>query len=426
MFKIKVLIAALAVLMLGTPAYAEPTTPITYNAGTTATRYTGLAFDTCTAPTLAQLTAWKASPYRAVGIYVGGVNRTCAQPQLTPAWVSGATAMGWRLVPIYLGLQAPCGTRRYKMSTTSSNREAVREADDAVAKAKALGLLPGGAIYNDMENYDRTNTVCRNAVLHYLSAWTKELHLQRYVSGIYANLSSGALDLAAAYNSTSYARPDALWIARWDGNSALTGWAGVPNTFWAVGQRGKQYKGDHAESYGGVTLNIDNDRFDAPVASVVYRYTVRTTVYSYSGPSTAYPIRSTIPANTSLRLVCQTFGPKIGTTTVWDKLVEGTYVTDYYVRTPNKTGYSAPLPGCAFPFQTTVNGLSRRHGPGTAYTAYPGTLPIGSLAWVTCQAPGSKVGTTAVWDRLTDGSWVTDYYVATASNTTYSVPIRRC
>ncbi|HEY3510053.1 glycoside hydrolase domain-containing protein [Kribbella sp. NPDC051137] len=426
MFKIKVLIAALAVLMLGTPAYAEPTTPITYNAGTTATRYTGLAFDTCTAPTLAQLTAWKASPYRAIGIYVGGVNRTCAQPQLTPAWVSGATAMGWRLVPIYLGLQAPCGTRRYKMSTTSSNREAVREADDAVAKAKALGLLPGGAIYNDMENYDRTNTVCRNAVLHYLSAWTKELHLQRYVSGIYANLSSGALDLAAAYNSTSYARPDALWIARWDGNSALTGWAGVPNTFWAVGQRGKQYKGDHAESYGGVTLNIDNDRFDAPVASVVYRYTVRTTVYSYSGPSTAYPIRSTIPANTSLRLVCQTFGPKIGTTTVWDKLVEGTYVTDYYVRTPNKTGYSAPLPGCAFPFQTTVNGLSRRHGPGTAYTAYPGTLPIGSLAWVTCQAPGSKVGTTAVWDRLTDGSWVTDYYVATASNTTYSVPIRRC
>ncbi|GAA1616368.1 glycoside hydrolase domain-containing protein [Kribbella karoonensis] len=426
MFKIKVLIAALAVLMLGTPAYAEPTTPITYNAGTTATRYTGLAFDTCTAPTLAQLTAWKASPYRAIGIYVGGVNRTCAQPQLTPAWVSGATAMGWRLVPIYLGLQAPCGTRRYKMSTTSSNREAVREADDAVAKAKALGLLPGGAIYNDMENYDRTNTVCRNAVLHYLSAWTKELHLQRYVSGIYANLSSGALDLAAAYNSTSYARPDALWIARWDGNSALTGWAGVPNTFWAVGQRGKQYRGDHAESYGGVTLNIDNDRFDAPVASVVYRYTVRTTVYSYSGPSTAYPIRSTIPANTSLRLVCQTFGPKIGTTTVWDKLVEGTYVTDYYVRTPNKTGYSAPLPGCAFPFQTTVNGLSRRHGPGTAYTAYPGTLPIGSLAWVTCQAPGSKVGTTAVWDRLTDGSWVTDYYVATASNTTYSVPIRRC
>lgn len=428
MFKAKVLVIALTVLFVGpsTVASAEPTTPITYNAGTTATRFTGLAFDTCSAPTLAQMTAWKASPYKAVGIYFGGVNRTCAQPQLTPSWVTAVTAMGWRLVPIYLGLQAPCGTRKYKMSTASSNRDAVRDADDAVAKAKALGLLPGSALYNDMENYDNKNTVCRSAVLHYLSAWTKELHLQRYASGVYVNQASGAPDLAAAYNSTSYARPDALWIARWDGNSALTGWPPVPNAFWAVGQRGKQYRGDHTETYGGVTLNIDNDRFDAPVASVAYVYTVRTTVHSYSGPSTAYPVRSTIAANTSLRIACQTFGQKIGTTTVWDKLIDGTYVTDYYVRTPNKTGYSAPLPGCSFPFQTTINNLTRRHGPGTAYTAYTSTLPIGSLAWVTCQAPGSKVGTTTVWDRLTDGSWVTDYYVATASNTTYTTPLRRC
>jgi hypothetical protein len=428
MFKVKVLVAALAVLVIGpsAPAMAAPTTPLTYNAGTTATRYTGLAFDTCTAPTLAQMSAWLASPYRAVDIYIGGVNRSCAQPQLTPSWVSAVTAMGWRLVPIYLGLQAPCSTRTYKMSTASSNRDAVRDADDAVAKAKALGILPGSAIYNDMEHYDNTNTVCRNAVLHYLSAWTAQIHAQRYLSGVYGHQNSGAPDLAAAYNSTSYARPDALWIARWDLNSSLTGWPTVPNTFWAVGQRGKQYRGDHNETYGGVTLNIDNDRFDAPVASVAYRYSVRTTIHSYSGPSTAYPVRSTIAANTTVRIVCQTFGPKIGTTTVWNKLIDGTYVTDYYVRTPNKTGYSAPIPGCSYPFQTTINNLTRRHGPGTAYAAYPSTLPIGSLAWITCQAPGSKVGTTSVWDRLSDGSWVTDYYVATGSKTTYTAPIRRC
>ena len=71
---------------------AEPTTPITYNAGTTATRFTGPAFDTCTAPTLAQMTAWRASPYKAVGIYIGGVNRSCAQPRLTPTWVTAVTA----------------------------------------------------------------------------------------------------------------------------------------------------------------------------------------------------------------------------------------------------------------------------------------------------------------------------------------------
>ena len=428
MFKAKIAVVAAATLLLGpsAPALAEPTTPLTYNAGTTATRFTGLAFDTCTAPTLAQMTAWKAAPYKAIGIYIGGVNRSCAQPQLTANWVTAVTAMGWRLVPIYLGLQAPCGTRTYKMSTTASNREGVRDADDAVAKAKALGILPGSAIYNDMENYDNTNTVCRSAVLHYLSAWTKELHLQRYLSGVYGHQNSGAPDLSAAYNSTSYARPDALWIARWDLNSSLTGWPTVPNTFWAIGQRGKQYRGDHTEMYGGVTLNIDNDRFDAPVASVSYHYTVRTTIHSYSGPSTAYPVKTTIPANASVRIVCQTFGPKIGTTIVWNKLIDGTYVTDYYVRTPNKPGYSAPIPGCSFPFQTTINNLSRRHGPGTSYATYPGLLPIGSLAWITCQLPGTKVGTTSVWDRLSDGSYITDRYVATASKTTYTAPIRGC
>ena len=430
MIRVKVLAVVVAAVLFGlpVPAAAEPTTPLTYNAGTTATRFTGLAFDTCTAPTLAQMTAWRASPYKAIGIYIGGVNRSCAQPQLTPSWVTAVTAMGWRLIPIYLGLQAPCSTRTtaLKMSTTSSNRQATREADDAVAKAKALGILPGSAIYNDMEHYDNTNATCRSAVLHYLSAWTKQVHVQRYLSGVYAHQNSGAPDLAAAYNSTSYARPDALWIARWDGNSSLTGWPTVPNTFWAVGQRGKQYQGDHNETHGGVTLNIDSDRFDAPVASVWYRYTVRATIHSYSGPSTAYPIRSTIAANSSLRIVCQTFGPKIGTTTVWDKLIDGTYVTDYYVRTPNKPGYSAPIPGCSFPFQTTINNLTRRHGPGTAYAAYPSPLPIGSLAWITCQAPGSRVGTTSVWNRLSDGSWVTDYYVGTTSKTTYTAPIRRC
>jgi hypothetical protein len=35
-----------------------------------------------------------------------------------------------------------------------------------------------------------------------------------------------------------------------------------------------------------------------------------------------------------------------------------------------------------------------------------GSLPTGALAWVTCQRVGSKVGTTSVWDKLTNGRWV--------------------
>ena len=69
---------------------------------------------------------------------------------------------------------------------------------------------------------------------------------------MYANLSTGGAHLSAAFGSSTYARPDALWIARWDMSSSLTGWAGVPDARWAVHQRGKQYRGDHVETWGGL------------------------------------------------------------------------------------------------------------------------------------------------------------------------------
>ena len=119
-------------------------------------------------------------------------------------------------------------------------------------------------------------------------------------------------------------------------------------------------------------------------------------------------------------------GPKVGTTSVWDKLTTGSYVTDYYVSTPSNTGYSAPLPRCAYPFQVTVAGALNEHtGPGVSYPV-KGSLAAGALAWVTCQHAGSKVGTTSVWDKLTNGRWVTDYYVSTLNKTSYSKPVPRC
>jgi hypothetical protein len=79
-----------------------------------------------------------------------------------------------------------------------------------------------------MEPYTATNASCRATVLQYLSGWTKETRRLGYIAGVYAQLSSGARNLAQSYTSTSYARPDAPWIARYDGVSALSGWAGVP------------------------------------------------------------------------------------------------------------------------------------------------------------------------------------------------------
>jgi hypothetical protein len=80
------LTAALLALTI-TPAAAEPATSLSYPTSASATRLTGYAFDACVAPTLETMQAWKiASPYQGVGIYIGGVSRSCAQPNLTASW----------------------------------------------------------------------------------------------------------------------------------------------------------------------------------------------------------------------------------------------------------------------------------------------------------------------------------------------------
>src|ERR1044071_99276 len=48
-----------------------------------ASQYVGLGFDACTAPSRRSMLAWAGSPYRAIGVYIGGLNRGCSQPNLT-------------------------------------------------------------------------------------------------------------------------------------------------------------------------------------------------------------------------------------------------------------------------------------------------------------------------------------------------------
>jgi Domain of unknown function (DUF1906) len=413
-----------------TPAAAEPATAVLYPSSASATRLTGYAFDTCSAPPLVSMQAWKtASPYQGVGIYIGGVSRSCTQPNLTATWVTVASLQGWRIIPIYVGHQAPCtsGPDARKFTDITAASLGTADAADAAVLAQALGILPGSAIYGDMEHYLPIDPVCRTAVLGYVSAWTKQLHRLGYLAAVYANLASGAKHLSEAYVAPDYARPDAVWMASWDGVATLTDWAGIPNVQWSNHQRGKQYRGDHDETYGGIKINIDSDLFDAPVATVGYAYQVTSAVSlnGRSGPKTSAPIVQTYAPGATVDVVCQTAGTKIGTTPVWNKLTDGSYVSDYYVSTPSKTSYSAPLPRCTYPLQVTIPTLNKRTGPGSRY-AISGTLPGGALGWVSCQRFGYKVATTSVWDELDDGEYVSDYYLATPSKTTYSPPLPRC
>ena len=231
-------------------------------------------------------------------------------------------------------------------------------------------MLKGGAIYYDMEQYTTTASACRSAVLRFLSAWTSELHRLGYVSGVYENLNLGARDLAGVYNSAAYARPDALWIARYDLDPALTGWAGIADNLWAVHQRAKQYQADFTASYGGVRLAIDADNLDAPVATTAFTYQATAAVRARSGQGRSYPLVKMDPKGSQPRGGVPGAGSAVGTSTVWDKLNDGSYVTDYYVSTPSKTGYSAPVTRCLYPYQVTPG--QRGEGAERARRLLPG------------------------------------------------------
>jgi hypothetical protein len=223
--------------------------------------YTGPGFDACSTPSSATMSAWAASPYRAVGIYIGGANEACAQTNLTAAWVQQETAAGWTLLPVYVGLQAPsngCGCAAITASEASAQGTAA--ADDAINQAEAVGIPPGNPLYDDMEAYNRT-TANTDAVLAFLEAWTTELHAHGYLSGIYSSANSGITDLVNEVG-TGYVEPDEIWIADWN-DEETTSDPYVPSGDWVNHERLHQYRGGHNETYDGVTINIDSDYVDA-------------------------------------------------------------------------------------------------------------------------------------------------------------------
>ena len=226
--------------------------------------YSGLGFDACSAPSASQLAAWGSSPYRAVGVYVGGTNMACSQPNLTAAWVAGQEAAGWYPIPVYVGLQAPgnsCGCAAIDPSEASAEGSAA--ASDAVSDARALGIGAGNPIYFDMEAY-APGGLTTSAVLAFLSAWTTQLHADGYESGVYGSAASGISDLVAQYG-TGYNEPDQIWFADWNGEQTSSS-PYIPSGDWGAHQRLHQYSGGVDETYGGVTLNIDGDYLGGAVA----------------------------------------------------------------------------------------------------------------------------------------------------------------
>lgn len=249
----------------GTAGTAAPKTAPAMNplspVGMDAVAYTGNAFDVCSAPTEAQMAAWKAnSPYDAIGINIGGANRQCAQPNLTAQWVHDEAAAGWHFFLLYKGPQAPgtvCTTCT-TMSTTDPNDQAIQVATDAVDQAAALGFQPGTPIFYDLDGYadGGSNTT---TVLNFLTEWV--VGLGEYQAGVHGSMDSAVQDLVANYQSQDYYTPDYLDFASGNGVQS-TADASIPTADWQYQQRINEYGIGQSQTYGGVTLTVDSDYMD--------------------------------------------------------------------------------------------------------------------------------------------------------------------
>jgi Domain of unknown function (DUF1906) len=232
-------------------------------------RGSGLGFDACTAPSVATMTAWLASPYRVAGTYLGGDNWACSYGNFSKSWVNQVAAEGWRFIPIWVGPQAPCSTipGATLISPAKATAEGKAQAASASATAASFGYGTGTPVYFDMEGYDSSNTSCKHGVLHFLDGWTQGLHAAGYTSGVYSSAASGIADLASEYGKPGYDSPDDIWIADWTGDPVLTD-PNLPNRDWPSHQRLHQYYGGHLETWGSASVDVDNDVIDGAVAGL--------------------------------------------------------------------------------------------------------------------------------------------------------------
>jgi surface antigen len=78
------------------------------------------------------------------------------------------------------------------------------------------------------------------------------------------------------------------------------------------------------------------------------------------------------------------------------------------------------------PYLTVASpSLNERSSPSTSATVV-GSLPYHSTIYISCQTSGSLVGASYIWDRLTNGAYVSDYWTNTPGQNTWTSTIPQC
>ncbi|WP_369204092.1 DUF1906 domain-containing protein, partial [Streptomyces sp. PU-14G] len=236
--------------------------------------FQGDAFDTCQAPSAATMRAWKGpSPFGAVGVYIGGRGRACPkQKHLSADWVAEVNRQGWKLLPIYVGSQAPCviakNKQKFRMDTKDPYGLGRQEGQDAVRSAQQLGMAKNSALYLDMEAYRYKKKSCADTTLRFIQGWNSAVRAQGYVAGFYSSANYGIAHLEKARAAGARGLPTAVWFARWHVPASVDKERNLNPKAWQPHRRIHQHTGNVKRTYGGHTVTVDHNLVDAPVAVV--------------------------------------------------------------------------------------------------------------------------------------------------------------
>jgi surface antigen len=167
-------------------------------------------FDILLAPSQSEMDAWLSSPYRDIGVYIGGCDASVAPPSgmkdgcgnvpaqvsaraknsnLDSGWVSHVSnnGNGWGIMPLWVGPQSSCITSNpsdhnliENAIQTTASALGTSEADEAASRASELGM-GNSIVYYDMEAYITGNSSCSGNVGQFLSGWVNELHLKGFL-----------------------------------------------------------------------------------------------------------------------------------------------------------------------------------------------------------------------------------------------------
>lgn len=207
-------------------------------------------FDTSCYPGDQAMSLWKRlSPYVFVAYYL---HAPCHFDQSWLGHRAALDAMGWNLVPVYVGQQvagaSPCGSA---ILTAEQGRV---DGLDCCAKLTAEGFPAGSFAYLDVEHCD----TFPSALGDYISGWVAALAAGGFGPGVYCH-EHNAVDVRAAVGAGgSTAAAPRFWIAggypaRFDICTSVPADSGIAFAdLW-------QCPESVTRTFGGVVINLDED-----------------------------------------------------------------------------------------------------------------------------------------------------------------------